>query len=71
LKRRGGYIVVPIVYLLAGFMATWLVIRFGENMPLLDLPETGWVRSFFWTVMIWIATYAVSALLGSFTFAQI
>lgn len=54
------------VYFIASFVTTWLVIRFGENIPMLGLPETGWVRAFFWTIMILVAGYAVSAILGSF-----
>lgn len=56
-----------IVYTVVGFLTTWLVIRFGEKIPMLDLPATGWVKSFFWTVMIVIAGMFVGALLGSFS----
>ena len=54
-----------IIYFVVGFITTLLVIKFGEKIPLLDLPEVEWPRAFMWTIMILVAGYAVNALLGS------
>lgn len=54
-----------IIYFIVGFVTTWLVIKFGERIPLLGLPDVSWARAFFWTIMILVAGYAVNMLLAS------
>ena len=54
-----------IIYFVVGFITTLLVIKFGEKIPLLGLPEVGWSKAFMWTIMILVAGYAVNMLLGS------